>query len=134
CGRQDMKTLAKVVLLSIVFSSNAVNGYDRDGNFMRGGGVGGVTCSGFTSVFKRTQAAGGMRTLEGTSNINAYTSYVLGFQTGYNAAAPGVFDILGRVGGPSPGETALTWLNMWCENNPGERFAEAVVALARAQQ
>ncbi len=121
------------IISIVIFSVSNAYAADKEGNFIRGGGVGGVNCSTFISVMTQAQLDGGLTSLGGADKINPYANYITGFQTGYNLAHPTTHDIFKKVGGASPTNKALFWIEDWCRNNPQELFGEAVIALAKSQ-
>jgi hypothetical protein len=122
--------IRKTLMVSLtIFCGMTANAADEQGRFMRGGGTGSVPCTTFTSIIIKAQIAGGFRTAEGADIINSYVMYVLGFQTGYNLAAEGTYDIFANWG-DNPSERALFWVNKWCQENPSKVFGQGVIEMA----
>jgi hypothetical protein len=55
--------------------------------------------------------------------------YLLGFETGFNSEAEGVYDIFETLG-PEPSLQALYAIEPWCASNPDKTFGKAVIALS----
>jgi hypothetical protein len=66
--------------------------------FMTGGGVGALGCPEFLNAMASSRQRGGATTTAGVREIDAYIHYVLGFQTGFNSEADGVYDIFQSLG------------------------------------
>jgi hypothetical protein len=71
---------------------------DAQNLFKTGGGVGAVKCPEFLNVMADARQRGGVATVGGVNAVTAYLHYVLGFQTGFNAEAEGVYDIFAGLG------------------------------------
>ena len=65
-------------------------GADNNGQYLVGGGVGALPCTQFLNAMAEARQEGGFG---GADRINSWSSYVLGFETGYNAAKPGVQEV-----------------------------------------
>jgi len=72
---------------------------------------------------------GGLQTPDGVRETYGYAMYVLGFQTGFNSEAEGVFDIFSALGSV-PSDKVLYAIEPWCASHPDKKFSQAVLALA----
>jgi hypothetical protein len=79
---------------------------DSSGQYLVGGGVGGLPCTQFLNAMAEARQEGGLTSIAGFNRINVWQQYVLGFETGYNYAMPGVQDIFSTFG-PSPANDVL---------------------------
>ena len=89
--------------------------------FMTGGGVGGVSCPEFLNAMSTARQKGGANRLPGVNEIDGFAMYVLGFQTGFNAEAEGVYDIFTSLGS-DPALKALYAIEPWCASHPGSKI------------
>lgn len=113
-----------------LFPQKNLFAYDKDGQYVVGGGVGGVICSEYISLLSQAQLRGGLTSAPGAYTMNSYSNYILGFQTGYNISHLGEKDIFSEIGGVNPSNKALFLIEDWCKKNPEKRFGEAVIKLA----
>jgi hypothetical protein len=97
--------------------------------FMKGGGVGMEGCPQFLNAMATARQRGGLTTGSGLREVDAYASYVLGFQTGLNSEADGVYDVFKTLGS-NPGVSALYAIEPWCASNPGKTFSDGLLDLA----
>jgi len=126
-----LKFLRYILLCAIIlFPQKDLLAYDKNGEYIVGGGVGSVSCSQYISLLAQAQLAGGINSLEGANMVNPYMSYIVGFQTGYNVSHQGKKDIFADIGGASPTSKALFLIEDWCKKNPDKRFGAAVITLA----
>jgi hypothetical protein len=102
---------------------------DWSGQYIVGGGVGGLPCTQFLNAMAEARQEGGLTSIGGASRIAVWQEYVVGFETGYNFAMPGVRDIFGAFG-PSPANDVLYGLEPWCQRNPTVHFGEALIIFA----
>ena len=123
--RSFLITLSLLSLLS--FPSKA---YDENGFFVIGGGVGGFSCEIFVSQMEASRLRGGLDSIAGLDAVLGFISYILGFQTGYNAAHLEIADIFSAVDGTTDTEAILHWTEKWCRNHPKETFGKSVVEYA----
>jgi len=123
-------SLIAITCLCVPTSSVAA---DKSGEYITGGGVGSVQCSQFVHDMEEARKAGGLRSPAGTSIISAWSEYVVGFQTGYNYAAPGVRDIFAPFGA-SPSIDVLDKVDAWCQQHPSEIFGVALVNFVRTME
>jgi hypothetical protein len=72
---------------------------------------------------------GGLSTVAGIKIIDPFGSYVLGFQTGFNSEAEGVYDIFKSLGS-NPTVSALYAIEPWCASNPSKKFSDGLLNLA----
>jgi hypothetical protein len=109
--------------------TSSLRAADASGQYWVGGGIGALPCTEFLNAMKEARQKGGLTSLEGALRINVWTTYVLGFQTGYNYAMPGVRDIFSAFG-EDPARQVLYGIEPWCERNPTERFGHALIVFA----
>jgi hypothetical protein len=90
CGRTliAIGTAATILVLLRVQSDAA----DAAGRFVTGGGVGELSCVEFVSAMEKARRYT-YRSVEYWKSIDAYVSYVAGFQTGFNYGWEGRQDI-----------------------------------------
>jgi hypothetical protein len=74
---------------------------------------------------------GGVASAAGTQEIVAYADYVLGFQTGFNSEAEGIYDIFESFGSNSAFRV-LYAIEPWCATHPDKNFATALLVLAQS--
>jgi hypothetical protein len=96
---------------------------------MMGGGVGGLSCAEFLNAMAEMRQLGGAHTIEGANRINVWTEYALGFQTGFNVAAPGTFDIFSAFK-DDPAPQVLYGVEPLCRDHPEEKFGSALATFA----
>lgn len=126
-----MKRTAIVILCLLSIASNSAPAADKNGNFMMGGGVGGLRCPSFLNEMTSAREAGGVHSTEGVNHVAPWLAWVEGFSTGYNYKAPGVFSIFAPLEeGPDAGFAVLFAIEPWCRDHPSAKFSEAVLALA----
>ena len=125
--KSHMKSLYRLVVLMVALTSVGAFGADSTGNYMVGGGAGGVRCPEFVATMERarTHKIGSLRYVQETQG---FTMYLLGFQTGYNVSTPDTYDIFPGSEGDYP---LLSWIENYCRLNPTSRFGDGVVALAQ---
>lgn len=123
-------SLIAITCLSIPTLSVAA---DKSGEYITGGGVGSVQCAQFVHDMDEARKAGGLRSPAGTNIISVWSEYVVGFQTGYNYAAPGVRDIFAPFGS-SPSIDVLGKVDSWCQEHPSEIFGVALVNFVRTME
>jgi len=111
------------LLLSIV--TGAAFAADSNGNYMVGGGAGSVSCGEFAETLENAKAHG-YGTIEYVTTMQGFTMYLLGFQSGYNKAAPNTYDIFSGI----EEKELMSRLSKFCRANPGTRFGVAVAVLA----
>ncbi|HOG81004.1 MAG: hypothetical protein BWX99_00993 [Deltaproteobacteria bacterium ADurb.Bin151] len=99
---------------------------DLKGRFMTGGGAGGVQCSQFVASMEKARSLG-IGTIGYVTETQAFTNYLLGFQTGYNASSTDTYDIFRD---DRDEYALLSWMENYCRANSSKRFADAVIALA----
>lgn len=113
------------MLFSTTMGSSAANSKNE---YFVGGGVGSLKCIEFLSAMNKFRQKGGNTSVAGVMEIDAFGSYVYGFQTGFNMESPGVYDILAPLNGDM--NATMDWLESWCQKNPTKRFGMGVVRLA----
>ena len=111
------------LLLSII--SGTALAADSNGNYMVGGGAGSVLCSEFVKTLEQATAKGD-GTIEYVNIMQGFTMYLLGFQSGYNKAAPNTYDIFSGI----EEKDLMRQLSNYCKENPRTRFGVAVAAFA----
>lgn len=92
---------------------------------MVGGGAGAVLCSEFVKALEQATAKGD-GTIEYVNIMQGFTMYLLGFQSGYNKAAPNTYDIFSGI----EEKDLVRQLSNYCKENPGIRVGVAVAAFA----
>lgn len=106
------------------------NAATLDGNFMRGGGIGGVGCPAFLNDMATARSFGSLMDIEAVLHLNGYYQYLTGFQTAFNMEAEGVFDIFGAPSfGSWPTQSALIAIEPYCQNHPEALFDGALLWL-----
>jgi hypothetical protein len=121
-----MKYLPLAVLVVFPCVVSPLIAADQSGHFVRGGGVGSLLCTQFLNAMAEARQEGGLTSIAGANRINVWQSYVVGFQTGYNFAMPGVQDIFSAFG-LSPANNVLYGVEPWCQHNPTEYFGDALI-------
>jgi hypothetical protein len=125
-----MTRFALLVLDAITYTrSLPLSAADSSGQYLVGGGVGGLPCTQFLNAMAEARQEGGLTSIAGANRINVYQEYVLGFETAYNYATPGVRDIFSAFG-PSPANDVLYGIEPWCQHNPAELFGKALIVFA----
>lgn len=119
-----LHTLTLVVSLALPLAGLAAENWT--GNYVVGGGVGGVECRQFSAVVEQAERFG-RGTAEYTRSVYNFDMYLLGFRTGYNLQTPDTCDIFGRFSH----DQLRDWLKYYCRSYPAERFGSGVVALAQ---
>ncbi|MGE5540281.1 MAG: hypothetical protein ACM30I_16815 [Gemmatimonas sp.] len=109
-------------------ASSAASAFDRMGAFKIGAGIGAEPCREVIATIAEPAPSAGKGT---SSRASAYAAYILGFQTGMNAATPRTHDVFQALG-DDPVPKAFVWVKTWCETNPDSTFGAAVVALSHA--
>ncbi len=127
-----MRVLLAILAL-LVCLPNLSFAHDENGEYMVGGGVGGVSCNIFISSMASAQVKGGLNSIEGVDAVLPFISYVLGFQTGYNVAHPSIRDIFSAVDGNTDTDKILFWVEDWCKKNPKETFGFGLIRYASEQ-
>jgi hypothetical protein len=97
--------------------------------FMMGGGVGMLGCPQFLNAMSTARQKGGLGSISGIREIDAYAHYVLGFQTGFNSEAEGIYDIFQSLG-DNPAISVLYAIEPWCASNPGKKFSDGLLVLS----
>ncbi len=124
-----MKRSAQVLVLLgacvIAYQALAVD----EAGFMKGGGAGSLSCPEFLNAMATARQKGGAQKLPGVHEIDGFAQYILGFQTGFNSQAEGVFDIFSSFGS-NPAFKALYAIEPWCASHPDKNFAQGLLALA----
>ena len=120
----ELGYLAMIGFLSLTVSNS--NAADVKRGFLMGGGVGGLRCTDFMNAMATARLRGGLSSIEGIKFIDPYSHYVLGFQTGFNYEASGVYDIFEGFG-VSPALNVLIAVEVRCAKNPTEKFSEALL-------
>jgi hypothetical protein len=104
---------------------------DASGQYLVGGGVGGLPCTQFLNAMAEARQQGGLKSVAGAHEVYGFISYVLGFETGYNYSTPGVRDIFGAFGS-DPAWDVLYGIEPWCQRNPTALFGSALIAFAES--
>jgi len=118
-----MRLLAAVCLMLLPAVAGAA---DKQGKYLMGAGPGASSCPRFQDAMATARQRGGLDATGGAQVIEPFITYVLGFQTGYNVAAPGTYDIFAKLHDWDP----LYAIEAWCKDNPTRTFGDGVVALA----
>jgi hypothetical protein len=125
-----MRKFGLLVLGAIAYmGSLPLSAADLSGEYFVGGGVGTLPCTQFLNAMAEARQEGGLTSIAGADRINPWQSYVLGFQTGYNYAMPGVRNIFGAFGA-SPANDVLYGIEPWCQKNPTASFGNALLIFA----
>ena len=127
-GRRNMKTI-RYLLLTIFFlcAGQLSHAADKNGNYVMGGGVGGVKCSQFVASMEKGRSFG-IGSYEYVIETYGFQMYLLGFQTGYNMGAPETYDIF--YGYESTNEL-LARIENFCRIIPDVTFGFAVTSLGK---
>lgn len=120
--------LVSLVVIACLASS-PLSAADLSGQYFVGGGVGALPCTQFLNAMAEARQNGGLTSIEGVNRINAWSQYVVGFETGYNFAMLGVRDIFSDFG-PSPVNDVLYGIEPWCQHNATAHFGEALIIFA----
>ncbi len=91
-----------------------------------GGGVGGLSCPSYIQ-FRSKAHATPVASVSWFNQMARFTMFIEGYRTSYNELTPDTFDVFGGL----EDEQMLAWTENWCNANPLEKWAAAVVALAR---
>jgi hypothetical protein len=116
--------LLKIALLLSIISGTALAA-DSNGYYMVGGGTGSVPCSEFAKALE-TANAHGYGTIEYVTDMQGYSMYLFGFQSGYNKGASNTYDIFSGI----EEKELMSWLSNYCKENPKTRFGVAVSMFA----
>lgn len=127
-----MRVLLLVLVLLISFPTVSLS-HDENGEYIVGGGVGGVSCNVFISTMADAQVKGGLNSIEGINTVLPFISYILGFQTGYNAAHPTIRDIFSAIDGNTDTDKILFWTEDWCKKNTKKIFGSSLINYALEQ-
>jgi hypothetical protein len=112
-----------IAILTALVWTNGSWAADSSGKFRSGGGVGSSPCPAFLNALATGRQLGGAA---GAKVIDPYLQYVLGFQTGFNFEAEGVYDIFGSL----PDYNVLYAIEPWCTQNPDKPFSNGLLDLA----
>jgi hypothetical protein len=121
-----MRLRAFPLMCCLVLPLAAVAAENWTGNYIVGGGVGGVECRQFSAIMDQAETFGRSSSEYARSAYN-FDMYLLGFRTGYNLQTPDTCDIFGRFSN----EQLRDWLRYYCRSYPLQRFGSGVVALAQ---
>jgi hypothetical protein len=121
-----MNAIMAGALMALTITAPATAADSR--GMMTGGGVGAVGCPEFLNAMATARQHGGARAVAGVKGLDAFIHYVLGFQTGFNSEAEGVYDIFETLGGDA--FTVLYAIEPWCAQNPDKKFSTALLVLA----
>lgn len=124
-----MKYPALLALMVIICATPRLMAADVSGQFIVGGGIGILPCTQFLNAMAEARQKGGLTSTAGLYIVNPWESYVLGFQTAYDFAVPGVRDIFNAFG-PSPANDVLYGIEPWCQKNPTMHFGDALIIFA----
>jgi predicted RNA-binding protein with TRAM domain len=102
--------------LSLLWVSNASARDMQTGNYVLGGGIGGVKCAQF------------LNSMAGIREINGFVQFVSGAQTGFNYEHDGYVNILEPLK-PDELYNALYAIEPWCAANPERDFGVGVLTL-----
>ncbi len=121
-----MKIIHTLIAFAVM-SCSAQLAYSADtgGRLWFGGGVGGVECPQFVASIEKARSLG-INSVGYVTEMQGFTMYLLGFQTGYNLSTKDTCDIF-------PEEKAyllLSWVENYCRSNSSSSFANAVIALS----
>jgi len=119
--------VAALALLATLLLAGPAHAADQHGNYVVGGGVGGVTCPEFVNTIDEARRYG-VGSSEWATRTQGYVMYILGFQTGYNLAKPGTFDLFANVST----DQVLAQLETWCRQNPLKKFGQGFEPLVDA--
>ncbi len=88
-----------------------------------------MTCPEYVRAIERVHSYG-INTVRYVNDMQGFTMYLLGFQTGYNMSTPDTHDIFPEA---EHGDdyALLAWIENYCRGGSGSRFADGVMALAR---
>jgi hypothetical protein len=122
-----MKAITALLLL-MALSAPVAASDTKKGMFV-GGGVGAEVCPVFLNAMATARQRGGASTSAGLLVVTGYVHYVLGFQTGFNSEAEGIYDIFASLG-PDAAFNVLYAVEPWCAKHPAEKFGNALLVLA----
>jgi hypothetical protein len=125
--KSRLRDLFVVATIGLLIAPPAGAADDR--GFMKGGGIGMLGCPQFLNAMTTARQKGGLASISGVREIDAYASYVLGFQTGFNSEAEGIYDIFQSLG-DNPAVSALYAIEPWCASNPGKKFSDGLLVLS----
>jgi hypothetical protein len=125
------KFILLVLGVTAYMGTSPVSAADSSGQYIVGGGVGGLPCTQFLNAMAEARQQGGLTSIAGANRIHIWQEYVVGFQTGYNYATPGVRDVFSAFG-PSPANDVLYGIEPWCQRNPTVRFGEALIVFVES--
>jgi hypothetical protein len=114
--------------LSLLWVSNASARDMQTGNYVLGGGIGGVKCAQFLNSMATARQVGGLNSLAGIREINGFVQFVSGAQTGFNYEHVGYVNILEPLK-PDELYNALYAIEPWCAANPERDFGVGVLTL-----
>jgi hypothetical protein len=117
------------IVLVLFAATSRVSAADSQGRFEMGGGVGASGCPDFLNAMATARQRGGATSAEGVRVINSHIQYVLGFQTGFNVEAEGIYDIFASLG-DNPAVNALYAIEPWCAQNPDKKWATGLLVLS----
>jgi len=112
-----------LVLLALVTTPSLAK--DKEGKWMQGGGVGGVTCPSFNEAMRQARKHRS-DSLEFAKLTQGFVMYISGFESGYNQAAPNTYDIFPSL----TSDQTLSWTDHYCTEHLLVTFGDAVAALA----
>jgi hypothetical protein len=124
-------SLTAAVLVVSVLIGQQTTARDANG-FWVGGGVGALKCPDFLNAMATARQKGGVESGAGGWEIVAYADYVLGFQTGFNSEAEGIYDIFESFGSSRTPFLVLYAIEPWCATHPDKTFATALLVLAQS--
>jgi hypothetical protein len=118
----------RILIAALTGISSSADAAAADANgFIMGGHVGALGCPEFLNAMATARQRGGLQSVAGVNIINAWMSYVAGFQTGFNSEADGIYDIFKSLNNPS---NVLYAIEPWCASHPDKSFADALLVLA----
>jgi hypothetical protein len=124
-------SLTVAVLVVLVLIGQQTTARDANG-FWVGGGVGMLKCPDFLNAMATARQKGGIESAVGGREIVPYADYVLGFQTGFNSEAEGVYDVFESFGTSRTPFLVLYAIEPWCASHSDKTFATALLVLAQS--
>jgi hypothetical protein len=124
----SVRTVCWLLIVALATWCPRSIGADKQGRFMMGGGVGGVTCPQFLNQMASARQAGGVGSVAGSEFTSNFSNYILGFQTGYNMMSRNRFDIFAKL--DMQNFDSLYIIESWCKDHPTDKFSDGVIALA----
>lgn len=120
-----MKKTTTILLAAILAAPLWAQAQKPAGNIV-GGGLGTAECTGFVEAMARarTQPQGSTGY---AGEVQGYAMYLSGFQTAYNLQTPETCDIFAGWNN----QQVLDQVEKFCRDNPGARFGNGVIALAK---